>query len=65
MGEHDVARDQTTSGYKAPANFGVTSGIDLMHVRHGAVVNTISLSTVAADDVEISLSIELGALLGR
>ena len=65
MSEHDVARDQRTSGHKTPADFGATSRVDLMYIQHGAVVNTISLSTVAADDVEISLSIELGALLGR
>ena len=65
MSEHDVARDQMTNGHKTPANFGATSGVDLMYVRHGAVVNTISLSAVAADDVEISFGVELGVLLGR
>jgi hypothetical protein len=42
-------------------NFGTTSGVDLVDVRHGAVVNTISFSTIAADDVEISFCAELGA----
>ena len=58
MSEHDVARDQRTNGHKTPANFGATSAIDLMYVRHGAVVNTISPSTVAADNLERSFSID-------
>jgi len=41
LSEHDVARDQMTNGHKTPANFGATSGVDLMYVRHGAVANTI------------------------
>jgi hypothetical protein len=65
LSEHDVARDQITSGRKTPANSAATIGFDLMYVRHGAVVNTIYLSTVAADDIKISFGVELGALLGR
>ena len=65
LSEHDIARDEITNGHKAPANSGATSGVDLMYVRHGAVVNTISASTVATDDIEISVGVELGTLLGR
>jgi len=65
LSEHDVARDQMTNGHKTPANFGATSGVDLMYVRHGAVANTIPLSSAAADDIEISFGVKLGALFGR
>ena len=65
LGEHDVARDQTTKGHKTPANFGATSGVDLTHVRHDAIVDTVTLSAVAADNIEISFGVKLGALFGR
>jgi hypothetical protein len=52
LSEHDVARDQIANGRKTPANLGATIGVDLMHVWRGPVVNTISLSTIAAGHVE-------------
>ena len=39
--------------------------IDLMHINRGTVVDAISLSAIATDDIKISFGIELRALLGR
>ena len=65
MREHNVAGGEITVRHKAPANFGPARNVDLMHVRRGAIVDTVTLSAIAADDVKISFGIELGALLGR
>ncbi len=63
--EHDVARNEKTFGHKTQANFGASGVIELMHIGRGTVVDTVSLSAVATDDVKISFGIELRALLGR
>ena len=63
LSKHDVARNQVTDGHKTPTNFGVSSVVDLIHVHRSAIVDTVTLSAVAADSVEISCGVELSALL--
>src|SRR6266436_8673320 len=65
LSKHGVARDQMANWHETPANLGAAGSVDLMHVGHGAIVDAVALSTVAADDVEISFGVELGTLLGR
>ena len=65
MREHNVARGEITVRHKAPTNFGPARNVDLMHVRRGAAVDAVTLFAIAADDVKVSLGIELSALLGR
>jgi hypothetical protein len=60
-----AARLPSNDALKTPANSGAPGGIELMHVGRGTVVDTVSLSTVATDDVKISCGIELRALLRR
>jgi hypothetical protein len=52
-----------TDWRETPTNFRVSSAIHLMHVRHNAMVDTVTLSTVAAEYLEISHGLELCALL--
>jgi hypothetical protein len=52
-----------TDWRETPTNFWVSSGIHLMHVRHNAMVDTVTLSAVAAGYLEIPRGVELCALL--
>src|SRR5271163_3271189 len=63
--DNDVARNQLTHGHKAAADFAAADSVDFIHVRRDAVVDTVTPSAVAADDIEISFGVKLGALLGR
>ena len=50
--QHNVACDEITFGHEAPANSRTAGAIDLMDVHRGAVGNSISLSAVAACNVD-------------
>ena len=63
MREHNVARDELTKGRETPANSEASCAIKLMHIGRDAIVDTVSRSAVAADDIEIFLDVELCALL--
>jgi hypothetical protein len=63
LSQHDVAGDQMTDWRKTPTNFRVSSVVHLMHVRHNAMVDTVTLPAVAAGYLEISRGVELCALL--
>ena len=52
-----------TDWRKAPTNFWVSSVVHLVHVRHNAMVDTVTLPAVAACYLEISRGVELCALL--
>src|SRR5882672_11389621 len=52
-------------GHETPTSYGVSVGVDLIHVHRNGMVDTVTLPAVAADSVEISCGVELSALLRR
>jgi hypothetical protein len=65
LGQHDVARDEMIVRYEAPARSRLASIVQLVDVRSHGVAYPVSLSGVAACDLEIVVRIVLRQLLGR
>jgi hypothetical protein len=63
LSKHHVACDQTAIRYKTPTQLGMSRIVYLVHVHTRTMVDAISLSAVATDDIEVAFSIELRALL--
>ena len=61
--KHDIARDKVANGHKTPASSASPRFVKLNYVRRGALIDTISPAAVAAGNIEISVSLELRALL--
>jgi hypothetical protein len=57
--EHHVARDKAAFGHKAPSHFGATRIIQLMDVHLGAIVDSVSPSSGAPDDIKVAFGIKL------
>jgi hypothetical protein len=57
--QHDVARDKRSVWHKTPASSRVARLINLVNVHRGAMAYPVSLSAVAAGDVEIDLRVIL------
>ena len=65
LGQHDVARDEVIVRYEAPARLRPASVVQLVDVRSDGVAYQVSLSGVAACDLEIVVRIVQRQLLGR
>lgn len=65
LGQYDVARDEVIVGYEAPARLRPASVVQLVDVRSDGVAYPVSLSGVAACDLEIVVLIVLRQLRGR
>src|SRR5260370_19879030 len=63
--QHNVACDEITFGHEAPTNSRTAGAIDLMDVHRGAVGNSVSLSALAACNVEVFVRVVLREFLGR
>jgi hypothetical protein len=63
--EHHVARDKATLRQKAPPNFGPTRFIQLMDVHRGTIVDTVSPSGGASDDIKVAFGNKLFELRQR
>ena len=50
---------------KAPTNTWTASAVELVNIHRGAVVNSVSLSAVAAGDLKIAFRVILRELLRR
>src|SRR5712675_1222387 len=63
LSKHHIACGQTAIRHKTPTRLGMSRIVHLVHVHTRTMVDAVSLSAVAADDIEIAFSIKLRALL--
>ncbi len=61
--QHDIASDEISVGYKAPTDARPASVINLMDIHRSAVVNPVSVASVAAGNIEITFCVILRELL--
>jgi hypothetical protein len=48
--------------YEAPADQRISAWVDLVHIHPRAVLDSVRLSAVTTDDVEVTVGVELGEL---
>ena len=63
LSKHHIACDQTAIRHKTPTQLGMSRIVHLVHVHTRTMVDAVSLSAVAPDDIEVAFGIELRALL--
>jgi cellulose synthase/poly-beta-1,6-N-acetylglucosamine synthase-like glycosyltransferase len=63
--QHDVACDEIISGHETPAHRRVARVVQLVNIGGCAMADSIPLSAMAADDIEISMRIILRKLRRR
>jgi glycosyltransferase involved in cell wall biosynthesis len=63
--QHDVACDEIISGHKTPARCRIARVVQLVDIGGCAMADSIPLSAMAADDIEISMRVILCKLLWR
>jgi hypothetical protein len=63
LSKHHIACGQTAIRHKTPTRLGMSRVVNLVHVHTRTMVDAVSLSAVATDDIEVAFSIELRALL--
>ena len=63
LSKHHIACGQTAIRHKTPTRLGMSRIVHLVHVHTRTMVDAVSLSAVATDDVEVGFGIELRALL--
>ncbi|WP_298260617.1 hypothetical protein [Bradyrhizobium sp.] len=62
LGQHDVARNQATIRYHAPTYFWRAVLGQFQDIRANSKLDPIFLAAFTADDVEMTLRVELGKL---
>ena len=65
MREHYITRNKGAIGYKTPAHRETTCLVNLVHVHSCAVLDAVSFSAIAPDNIEVPSGVKLLALTRR
>jgi hypothetical protein len=63
--EYHFARDEAAFRHKAPSHFGATRIIQFMDIHLHAIVDSVSPSSGAPDDIKVAFGIKLFELSTR